>query len=86
MVKGITKKMIMVKSPNTDLFEQAFFVIKDDMSNVTPEKIMSEACRVADDYMKQQKHGKSFNVSHIIAALCGCAVTGVIWAICALLL
>lgn len=86
MVKGITKKMIMVKSPDTDLFEQAFFVVKDDAANATPERIMSEACRVANDYMKQQKHTYGFNISHLIAAFTGCTATAVLWAICEFLL
>ena len=46
MVKGISKQVIVVQSPDEKLFEQAIFIIKDNMAGVTDEMLMQEAKRL----------------------------------------
>lgn len=56
MVKGVSKRVIVVKSPDPKLFEQAIFIVKEDAmvgSGVTAEKVLAEAQRVADRYVKR---------------------------------
>ena len=43
MVKGITRQVILVQSPDTKLFEQAIFIIKDNAREVTDELLLQEA-------------------------------------------
>ena len=43
----------MVDSPDPQIFEQAIFIVRNDAfgkAGVTPEQIVSEACRVARGY------------------------------------
>ena len=44
MVKGISRQVILVQSPDTNLFEQAIFILKDNMGEgVTDELLLKEA-------------------------------------------
>ena len=50
MVKGTSRRVIVVDSPDTDLFEQAIFIVRNDAMNrggVTAQQLVDEACRVA---------------------------------------
>ena len=61
MVKGITRQVILVKSPDPRLFEEAIFIVKEEALNregVTAEQIMREARQAADGYLRQ---GKAWN-------------------------
>lgn len=61
MVKGITRQVILVKSPDPRLFEEAIFIVKEEALNregVTVDQIMREARQAADGYLKQ---GKAWN-------------------------
>lgn len=55
MVKGISKRVIVVKTPISSMFEQAIFILGDNAlstSSVDAENILREACAVADDYVR----------------------------------
>ena len=45
MVKGISKQVIMVHSPDPKLFEQAIFILKDEAveNGITEEALLKEA-------------------------------------------
>ena len=45
MVKGISRQVIMVHSPDPKLFEQAIFILKEDaaQNGVTDEALLKEA-------------------------------------------
>ena len=75
MVKGITRQVILVKSPDPRLFEEAIFIVKEEALNrqgVTTEQIMREARQAADGYLKR---GKAWNrrLQKIPAPLWGAA-------------
>lgn len=55
MVKGRTRRVVVVKSPDRRVFEEAVFILRDDAlreSGMTAEDILGEACRVAREYMR----------------------------------
>ena len=44
MVKGISRQVIVVDAPEPKLFEQAIFILKDDMGEgITDEALLKEA-------------------------------------------
>lgn len=50
MVKGTSRRVIVVDSPNPNLFEQAIFIVKNDVfsqEGVTSQQVLGEACRIA---------------------------------------
>ncbi len=53
MVKGTSRRVIVVDSPDPKLFEQAIFIVRNDafsQEGVTPQQVLGEACRIARDY------------------------------------
>ena len=52
MVKGISRQVIVVHSPDPKLFEQAIFIVRNDAAGkgVTSRELVEEARRVARDY------------------------------------
>jgi len=61
MVKGITRQVILVKSPDPRLFEEAIFIVKEEAlarEGVSAERVLKEARQAADGYLKQ---GKAWN-------------------------
>ena len=43
MVKGITRQVIVVQSPEKKLFEQAIFILREDACDVTDDMLLQEA-------------------------------------------
>ena len=55
MVKGVSRRVIIVKAPDPRLFEQAIFIVREDAATqgVSAEQVLSEAQRVADGYIRR---------------------------------
>jgi len=55
MVRGTSRRVIVVESPDTNLFEQAIFIVRNDAlskDGVTAQQLVDEACRVARSYTR----------------------------------
>ena len=79
MVKGISRQVIVVHSPDKKLFEQAIFILKEDAKGVTDEELMKEAKRVI---RSPQSGRKRYLRYYGPAWACGGAmITGVVWLI-----
>ena len=52
MVKGISRKVVVVDSPDQRFFEQAIFIVRNDAAGegVTSRELVEEARRVARNY------------------------------------
>ena len=56
MVKGVTRRVIVVKSPDRRLFEQAIFIVREEAfaaQGVTAQQVLEEAQQVADGYIRR---------------------------------
>jgi len=79
MVKGISRQVIVVHSPDPKLFEQAIFILKDDAvkQGVTDEALLKEAKRAIQGNTPDKRR-KLFLYGPVWA--CGGAVmTGIAW-------
>lgn len=90
MVKGISRRVVVVESPDPQLFEQAIFIVRNDVSQkegVTPEQLIREACRVARSYTAGTgKHSTWRSLPALCYAALGAGAIGVVWLIWALVL
>jgi len=85
MVKGISRQVIVVHSPDQKLFEQAIFIIKEDaigQAGITDEALLKEADRLI-------KSGHSGNKRKLryygpLWAAFGAAMTAIAWGLTAL--
>ena len=58
MLKGISRRVIVVKSPDRRFFEEAIFIVKEGAigtGGVTAEQVVEEARRVADGFVKKRQ-------------------------------
>ena len=58
MVKGTSRRVIVVDSPDPKLFEQAIFIVKNDVfakEGVTSQQLLGEACRIAQGYTQTRR-------------------------------
>ena len=55
MVQGVSRQVIVVKSPDPRFFEQAIFIVKEDAfgKGASAEAVLQEARRAADGYLKR---------------------------------
>lgn len=84
MVKGISRQVIVVHSPDPKLFEQAIFILKDDalrQEGITDEALMKEARRLISDSANRRRRF----VSGPVWACSGALLTGVVWLLTVLL-
>jgi hypothetical protein len=62
MVKGVTRRVVVVRCPDTKYFDQAIFMVREDRlteEGRSPEQVLAEACRVADRYLRQNTQRRS---------------------------
>ena len=79
MVKGLSKKIIVVKSPDPKIFEQAIFIVRDDYlmnHGINQKELMRQANEAASGYVNTvySKKGRPL----VRALICGIAVLAVI--------
>jgi len=79
MVKGTTRQVIVVKSPDPKLFDQAIFLVRDDVlahGGVTEEALMNEVKQICNEQ-------KLPNVllSKLFWSCCGASIVGLFWGI-----
>lgn len=84
MVKGVERRVIVVKSPDRRLFEQAIFIVKEDAfsgQGVTAEQVLAEAQRVADGYVRRNSRlGKRLlRIPPPAYAAAGAAAATLVW-------
>lgn len=84
LVKGVSRRVIVIKSPDPNLFEEAIFIVREDViskGGVTSDEILKEAQRVADVYVKNNLHGsrKRARLPAPAFAAAGAGLTGVLW-------
>lgn len=55
MVKGLSRKIIVVKSPDPKIFEQAIFIVRDEYlhsQGIDQKELMRQANEAASGYLK----------------------------------
>ena len=79
MVKGISRQVIVVDSPDPKLFEQAIFILKDDAvgrDGVTEELLLKEAKSLMGTTSRKRN---DFLINATVWASAGAFATGLVW-------
>ena len=80
MVKGISRQVILVQSPEPKLFEQAIFILRDDAlkEGVTDEALLKEARKMlhSGDGKQNKRHVYFYGA---VWAAGGALLTGLAW-------
>ena len=83
MVKGVSRQVIVVHSPDPKLFDQAIFILKDEAvgKGITEEALLKEAQQVIRGPHKKKK----LYLYGPVWACGGALVTGLAWLLTILL-
>ena len=85
MVKGISRQVIVVHSPEEKMFDQAIFILKDEAvgkEGITNEMLMKEA----EKLLRSSESGKRKRNPLLFGSVWACGgalLTGLIWLITA---
>ncbi len=85
MVKGTQKRIIVVKSPDKKIFEEAIFVVREDYLRKVgqdPERILHQATQAANAYLKTCGAAKERLLARLpagIYAALGAVAAGIAW-------
>ena len=82
VIKGISKRIVVVKSPDPNVFEEAIFIVKEDyLGRGKRIDALKEAQQVANAYIRGAiaPSGKRFRTSPILWAAAGAILIGIVW-------
>ena len=83
MVKGISRQVIVVQSPDKQLFDQAIFILSDAAvrgDGVTEEKLLREAKRLMKTPARRWSRTGAILLGAIMGAVMCCAAwVAVLW-------
>lgn len=82
MVKGISRQVIVVHSPDPKLFEQAIFILRDGQQGVSDDALLKEANRLIG---RNRSRKYRFLMFGPVWAAAGAMVTGLLWLLTAML-
>jgi hypothetical protein len=84
MVKGISKRVVVVRFPDTRVFEQAIFIVRGGYDEggkaVSASQIVDEACLVAESYVKRGRKPRK-HVPPLAFTAVGALCVGLAWII-----
>ena len=89
MVKGISRRVVVVDSPDRRFFEQAIFIVRNDAAGegVTAQALVEEAKRVARNYAGGD-HGRFSRawreLTPAVYTLIGAGGIGLVWMLASL--
>jgi len=80
MVKGISRQVIVVQSPEPKMFEQAIFILKDDAvgEGITDDALLKEAQEAIRGYDKPTRK-RHFYLYGAVWAAGGALIMGLVW-------
>lgn len=57
MVKGVSRRIVVVRSPEQNIFEEAIFILRDDAlkTGVSAEDVVAQACGIASRYVRENR-------------------------------
>ena len=85
MVKGISRRVIVVDSPDPQIFEQAIFILRTDGGGISSQQLVDQAVRIAKSYARcQGLPRRRVRVPGWLWAAIGAAAIGLTWLLCTL--
>ena len=86
LVKGVSRRVIVVDSPAPQVFEQAIFILSGDGAGVSQQQLVDQAVRIAKNYARcQGMPRRRRRIPAWLWASIGAAAIGLTWLLCAIL-
>ena len=85
MVKGISKQVIVVNSPDRKMYDQAIFILSDDAvkgEGITDEMLIREANKMING---TERLDPGLTIHSVLWMLSGALITAFVWAMTSIL-
>lgn len=85
MVKGTTRQVLVVRPQESDLFEQAIFLLREEaleQHGVTEQALLEEAAALPPH---RRPHDRAAGIPALLYAAMGAASVGLAWLSCVLI-
>jgi len=79
MVKGLNRRVVVIKPAPSSVFEQAIFIMRDGAQGVDEDALVREACASAERYVRVRAKGSRVRIPAPAFAAAGAAITGAAW-------
>ncbi len=79
MVKGISRRVVVVQPDENALFDQAIFLVRD--YTIPRSELVREACRIADGYVKRRPKRRFSHRQLILSFIFGAILASLFWAV-----
>ena len=85
MVKGTNRRVVVVKSPDPRIFEEAIFVVREDLfhRDSSADKVLLEARQAANNYLRKttglRRRRLLERLPATLYAAMGAAAAGIAW-------
>ena len=81
MVKGVSRRVVVIRSPDKRVFEEAIFIVREESGkSITGEMIVKEAQAVADRYVRENlKKRRLPKLPPLFYLSVGAFATGIVW-------
>ena len=85
MVRGTNRRVVVVRSPDPKIFEEAIFVVREDLfhQGSSADKVLAEAKRAAGAYLRKTtgspRRGFFARIPAMLYAGPGAAAAGIAW-------
>ena len=89
MVKGIARRVVVVKSPDPKVFDEAIFIVREETGRgpgVTTQQLLREAQSVAESFARSQSGSRFPTLPWWAFSLMGAGGMGAVWALTAVFL
>ncbi len=84
MIKGINRRVIVVRSPDRRFFEEAIFIVREGIvgeNGVTAEQVVEEARRVADGFARKGHTPWYQRIPAVVYVGLGALLATVVWSV-----
>lgn len=88
MVKGVNKRVVVVRSPDRRFFEEAIFIVKEGVMGVpgvTAQQVVEEARRVADGFVRKHNAKWYQSIPAVGYMMIGALLASVAWSVALIL-
>ena len=83
MVKGLSRRVVVVQMTGDRVFEQAIFILRGDAMGMDENALVREACTAAEKYVRTNT-SRRIRLPAPLFAAAGAALTAAAWLVCTL--
>ena len=69
MLKGYQRKLVMIRTKESSIFESAFFILRGSLNEDAEDDMIAEANRILRASGGERKKTRCFKARHILSAL-----------------